>query len=86
LRYAVLVRRVIGGPLDRPECSLAGDAALKLPSDFFGAALFEGISAAARDHARDHEQDRYAFHLLILENNQTIATRLTWSPRESFRS
>jgi hypothetical protein len=46
---------------------------LKLRFDFFTAALFEGISAAARDHACDHEQDRQAFHLLILESERVIA-------------
>jgi leucyl/phenylalanyl-tRNA--protein transferase len=73
LRHAVLARRVAGGSLERADGSLAGDAPLKLLSDFFTAALFDRIHAAARDHAYDHEQDRQGFHLLILESERVIA-------------
>ena len=75
LRHAVLCRGIAGRPLDRTERSLAGDAALKLPSYFFRAALFDRVSAAACDqHPCDHEQDRHASHLLILESRRCKAS------------
>jgi hypothetical protein len=66
--------RIIGRPLDWAEGSLPGYAALKLPLYFLRAALLKRISATAR-HQRpcDHEQDRHAFHLLILESGGGIA-------------
>jgi hypothetical protein len=38
--------------------------------------LFKRISAAARDQPCEDEQDRRAFHLLILEGEGGIARRL----------
>jgi hypothetical protein len=38
--------------------------------------LFKRISAAARDHPCDDEQNRRAFHLLILESESGIARPL----------
>jgi hypothetical protein len=64
--HAMLACRIIGRSLDRADGSLPRYTALKLPLYFLRAALFERISAAARDQPCDHEQDRYAFHLLIL--------------------
>jgi hypothetical protein len=40
------------------------------------AVLFKRISAAARDQPCEDEQDRRAFHLLILESEGGIARRL----------
>jgi len=72
--YAVLASGIAGRPLDWTERPLAGDATLKLPSHFIGAALFERISAATHDQRRsDHEQDRHALHLLILETKRSNA-------------
>ena len=45
----MLTSRIVGRPLDWAERSLPGYAALKLPLYFLGAALFKGISAAARE-------------------------------------
>jgi len=69
----MLVRRVIRRPVDWAERSLPGYPALKLPLHFLRAALFHRISAAARDQPCDDEQDRRAFHLLILESEGGIA-------------
>ena len=71
--YAMLACRIIGISLDWADGSLPGYAALKLPSYFLRAALFKRISAAAREQPCDHEQDRHAFHLLILEGEGGIA-------------
>jgi hypothetical protein len=76
LRHAVLAGGIFGRPLDRAERSLPGYAALKLPLYFLRAALFNWVSAAARDQPCDEEQDRRAFHLLILESEGGIARRL----------
>jgi hypothetical protein len=76
LRHAMLAGGIIGRPIDRTECSLPGYAALKLPLYFLRAALFNRISAAARDQPCDDEQDRRAFHLLILESEGGIARPL----------
>jgi hypothetical protein len=38
--------------------------------------LFKRISAAARDQRCEDEQDRRAFHLLILKSEAGIARRL----------
>jgi hypothetical protein len=65
-RDAMLTSRIVGRPVDWAEISLPGYPALKLPLYFLRAALFEGISAAARDYPCEDEQDRRAFHLLIL--------------------
>jgi hypothetical protein len=54
---------------------------VKLLSNFFSAALFKGISAAARGHACDHEQDRHALHPLILESEPSNARALNRSRR-----
>jgi hypothetical protein len=75
LRHAVLCRGIAGWPVDRTERSLAGDATLKLPSHFFRAALFHRISAASCNQRQcDQEQDRHAFHLLILESRRRKAS------------
>jgi hypothetical protein len=72
--HAVLAGGIARRPLDWANRPLAGHATLKLPPHFFGAALFERVSAATQDHRRcDHEQDRHALHLLILRNKLTIA-------------
>jgi hypothetical protein len=82
----MLACRVIGRPLDWAERSLPGYPALKLPLYFLRAVLFHRISAAARDQTCHYEQDRRAFHLLILESDQLIARRLKRPPRENVRS
>src|SRR5436190_24148008 len=75
LRHAVLCRGIAGRPLDRTECSLSGHATLKLASYFFRAALFHRISAASCNQRQcDQEQDRHAFHLLILESRRCKAS------------
>jgi hypothetical protein len=71
----MLVSRIVGRSLDWAERSLPGYAALKLPLYFLRAALFKRISAPARDQPCDDEQDRRAFHLLILGNEGGIARR-----------
>jgi len=72
--YAVFGGRIARRPLDWAERPLAGDATLKLPSHFFGAALFERISATTHDqHPCDHKQDRHALHLLILGTKRSNA-------------
>jgi hypothetical protein len=68
--------RIIGRPLDWAEGPLPGYAALKLSLYFPRAVLFKRISAAARDQPCEDEQDRRAFHLLILESEGGIARRL----------
>ena len=65
-RDAMLTSRIVGRPLDWAERSLPGYAALKLPLYFLRAALFQGIRAAARERPCEDEQERRAFHLLIL--------------------
>ena len=72
----MLACRIIGRPLDWAEGSLPGYAALKLPLYFLRAAVFNRISAAARDQPSEDEQDRRAFHLLILESEGGIARAL----------
>ena len=72
----MLAGRIIRRPLDGAKRSLPGYAALKLPLHFLRAALFNRISAAAHDQPCDEEQDRRAFHLLILESERGIARRL----------
>jgi hypothetical protein len=69
----MLTGGIIGRPLDWTERSLPGYAALKLPLYFLRAVLFKRISAAARDQPSEDEQDRRAFHLLILESERGIA-------------
>jgi len=69
----MLACRIIGRPLDWAECPLPGYAALKLPLYFLRAAVFNRISAAARAQPCEDEQDRRAFHLLILESEGGIA-------------
>jgi hypothetical protein len=76
LRYAMPGGRIIGRPLDWTEGPLPGYAALKLPLYLLGAVFFNRISAAARDQPCDDEQDRRAFHLLILESEGGIARPL----------
>jgi hypothetical protein len=68
--------RIIGRPLDWAEGPLPGYATLKLPLYFPRGLLFKRISAAARDQPCEDEQDRRAFHLLILEGEGGIARRL----------
>jgi hypothetical protein len=72
----MLAGRIIRRPFDWSERSLPGYATLKLPLYFLRAALFNWVSAAARDQPCDEEQDRRAFHLLILESEGGIARRL----------
>ena len=48
------------------DCSLAGHSSFKLPLNFLGGALLEGVGAATHGQACDREQDRHAFHLRIL--------------------
>jgi hypothetical protein len=72
----MLACRIIGRPLDWAECPLPGYAALKLPLYFLRAAVFNRISAAARDQPSEDEQDPHAFHLLILESEGGIARPL----------
>jgi hypothetical protein len=67
---------IFGRPVHWAEGPLPGYAALKLPLYFPRAVLFKRISAAARDQPCDDEQDRRAFHLLILESEGGIARRL----------
>ena len=76
LRHTMLACRIFGRPVHWAEGPLPGYAALKLPLYFPRAVLFKRISAAARDQACDDEQDRRAFHLLILENEGGIARPL----------
>jgi hypothetical protein len=72
--YAVFGGSIARRPLDWANRPLAGDATLKLPSHFFGGALFKRISAATHDQRRcDHEQDRHALHLLILGTKRSNA-------------
>src|SRR5947207_7103003 len=72
-RHAMLACWIIGRPLDWAEGSLPGHAALKLPLYFLPAALFERISAAARNQPCHHQSDPRACHLLILERQADIA-------------
>jgi hypothetical protein len=73
---AMLSGWITGRSFQRAECSLAGDASLKLPLDFLGGALFERIGATTYNEACDHEQDRHAFHLYILWSEYFIARSL----------
>ena len=72
----MLAGGIIGRPIDGAEGSLSGYATLKLPLYFLRAALFHGVSAAARAQPREDEQERRAFHLLILESERGIARPL----------
>ena len=72
----MLAGGILGRPLHWTECSLPGHAALKLPLYFLRAALFNWVSAAARDQPCDDEQDRRAFHVVILESEGGIARPL----------
>jgi hypothetical protein len=76
LRHTMLACRIFGRPVHWAEGPLPGYAALKLPLYFPRAVLFKRISAAARDQPCDDEQDRRAFHLLILESEGGIARPL----------
>jgi hypothetical protein len=83
----MLPGRIVWWPLDWAECSLSRHAALQLALHFFRAALFERISAAARDQRPcDHEQDRYALHLLILRTKVYIARELRQGSNSSTRN
>jgi hypothetical protein len=75
LRDAVFSRGIIRGSINRAHCSLAGDAALKLSTDFLSAAMFEWIGATASDQ-RERADDRQGFHLLILRSDETNARRV----------
>ena len=71
----MLVGLIAFGAIHRTECALAGNAALKLLSHFLRSSLFQRVGAAARDQrAGDHEQDRQAFHPLILERARRNAS------------
>jgi hypothetical protein len=76
LRHTMLARGIVGRPLQGAKGSLTGHAAFKLPLHFLRGALFERVGATARDQPCDHEQDRHALHLLILESERGIARRL----------
>jgi len=76
LRHTMLARGIVGRPLQGANGSLTGHAAFKLPLHFLRGALFERVGATARDQPCDHEQDRHALHLLILESERGIARRL----------
>ncbi len=76
LRHAVLARRIVRRPFDWTKRSLSGHAAFKLPLYFLRTALFERISAAARDQRCDRKQNRHALHPHILEGERGIARRL----------
>jgi hypothetical protein len=65
LRDAVFSRGIIRRSINRADRSLAGHAALKLPTDFLSAAMFDWISATASDQ-RERANDRQGLHLLIL--------------------
>jgi hypothetical protein len=75
LRDAVFSRRIIRRAINRADRSLAGHAALKLPTDFLSAAMFEWISAAASDQ-RERTNDRRGFHLLMLRSDWKNARRV----------
>src|SRR6266516_6456992 len=77
---------IVGRSLQWAERSLTGHAALHLPLHFLRRALLQRISAASNRKACDHQQDRHAFHLLILRTKSGIAIPLKRSTRESFRS
>ncbi len=73
LRHTMLACGVVGRPLHWANRSLSGHAPFELPLHFLRGALFERISATTRDQPCDHEQDRQAFHLLILGSERDIA-------------
>src|SRR5213076_3636917 len=75
LRHAVFASGIGGRSLDWANRSLAGDATFELALHFFRAALFHRISAASCNQRQcDQEQDRHAFHLLILESRRCKAS------------
>jgi hypothetical protein len=65
LRDAMFSGGIIRRSINRAYCSLAGHAALKLPTDVLSAAMFDWIGATASDQ-RERANDRQGFHLLIL--------------------
>jgi hypothetical protein len=67
---------IIGRPLDWDKGPLPPYAALKLPLYFTRGLLLKRISAAACDQPCEDEQDRRAFHLLILRSKGRIARML----------
>lgn len=74
LWHGMLRRLIVLRAIDWPKLSLAGYAAFELRLHFPGAALLERIGAsAAAQHPRDCEQERQAFHLLILGRVRPIA-------------
>jgi hypothetical protein len=75
LRHAVFASGISGRSLDWANRSLTGDATFELALHFFRAPLFQRVSAAAQ-HPCDQEQDRHAYHLLILESRRCIARAL----------
>ena len=76
LGYTMLARWILGRPFEWAKRSLSGHAAFKLPLYFLRTALFERISAAARDQRCDRKQNRHALHPHILEGERGIARRL----------
>jgi hypothetical protein len=76
LRHTMLASQILWRPLHWAKGSLSSHAAFKLPLHFLRGALFERVGATARDQPCDHEQDRQALHLLILESERGIARRL----------
>lgn len=74
LRHAMLTGGIIRRSVDRTDCSLAGNAALKLGSHFIGASFFHRIGTTG--HSEDEcccQENRQAFHLFILESDRGIA-------------
>jgi hypothetical protein len=62
----MLCRGVAWRSFQWAQRSLAGHSSFKLSLNFLGGALFQGIGAATQNQACDREQDRHAFHLLML--------------------
>ena len=85
LRNAMLTRRIVRRPIDRTECSLAGNAALELRSHFLGASFFQGIGTTG-GHQDDasRAQQREEFHPLILESWCAIAI-VEWRGKNSLK-
>ncbi|MDB6147164.1 MAG: hypothetical protein JWO45_828 [Spartobacteria bacterium] len=74
LRDAVLTGGIVRRPIDRTDCSLASDAALKLGSHFVGASFFQRIGTTARSEDECCcQENRQALHLFILESDRGIA-------------
>ena len=75
LRDAVFAGGIIFRAVNRTDSPLAGHAALKLPADFLGAALFQWIGTPTRNQ-RERAKNRQGLHLLMLGNKRTNARRV----------